>query len=44
MRRTFAGLATVLVLAVVARFFLAASGAFDTAPRDDVSLAHRVPG
>jgi hypothetical protein len=37
MRRVFAGLATLLVLVVVAQFFLAASGAFDTAPNDESS-------
>jgi heme A synthase len=44
LRRIFAGLATLLVLAVVAQFFLAASGAFDTAPRDESFQAHRSLG
>ena len=44
MRKAFAGLATLLVLVVVAQFFLAASGAFDTAPRDESFQAHRSLG
>jgi hypothetical protein len=44
LRRIFAGLATLLVLAVVAQFFLAASGAFDTAPKDESFQAHRSLG
>jgi Family of unknown function (DUF6220) len=44
MRRVFTGLATVLVLVVVAQFFLAASGAFDTAPIDESFQTHRVLG
>jgi hypothetical protein len=44
MRRTFAVLATVQVLAVVAQFFLAASGAFDTAPNDESFQPHRMLG
>jgi len=44
MRRVFALLATLLVLVVVAQFFLAASGAFDTAPNDESFQAHRALG
>ncbi len=44
MRRLFAGLAVLLVLAVVAQFFLAASGAFDTAPNDESFRPHRALG
>jgi len=41
LRRAFALLAALLVLAVVAQFFLAASGAFDTAPKDESFQPHR---
>ena len=41
MRRVFALLASLLVLVVVAQFFLAASGAFDAAPNDESFRAHR---
>ena len=44
MRRAFAVLATVQVLAVVGQFFLAASGAFDTAPNDESFQPHRALG
>lgn len=44
MRRAFTGLALLLMLAVVAQFFLAASGAFDTAPNDESFRPHRVLG
>jgi hypothetical protein len=44
MRRAFTVLATVLVLAVVAQFFFAASGAFDTAPKDESFQTHRALG
>jgi len=44
LRRVFAGLATLLVLAVVAQFFLAASGAFNTAPNDESFQPHRALG
>ncbi len=44
MRRFFAGLAALQLLAVVAQFFLAASGAFDTAPRDESFQPHRLLG
>jgi hypothetical protein len=43
-RKIFAGLATVLALVVVAQFFLAASGAFDTAPKDESFQPHRALG
>jgi Family of unknown function (DUF6220) len=43
-RRVFAGLAALLVLVVVAQFFLAASGAFDDAPRDESFQTHRSLG
>jgi hypothetical protein len=44
LRKVFAGLATLLVLAAVAQFFLAASGAFDTAPKDESFQPHRALG
>lgn len=44
MRKAFTGLATLLLLAVVAQFFLAASGAFDTAPNDESFQTHRALG
>ncbi len=44
MRKVFAGLAVVLVLAVVIQFFFAASGAFDTAPNDEAFQPHRIMG
>ena len=44
MRKVFAGLAALLVLVVVAQFFLAASGAFDTAPNDESFQPHRALG
>jgi Family of unknown function (DUF6220) len=44
LRRVFAGLAGLLVLAVVAQFFLAASGAFNTAPIDEAFQPHRAFG
>jgi hypothetical protein len=44
LRRVFAVLATVQVLVVVAQFFLAASGAFDTAPKDESFQPHRALG
>jgi hypothetical protein len=40
-RRVFALLATLQALVVVAQFFLAASGAFDTAPNDESFQLHR---
>lgn len=44
MRKVFAALATLLMLAVVAQFFLAASGAFNTAPHDESFNLHRTLG
>jgi len=44
MRRVFAVLATLLALAIVAQFFLAASGAFDSAPNDESFRTHRALG
>lgn len=44
MRKAFAGLAALLMLVVVAQFFLAASGAFDTAPNDEAFRPHRILG
>jgi Family of unknown function (DUF6220) len=44
LRKVFAGLAALLVLAVVAQFYLAASGAFDTAPKDESFQMHRLLG
>jgi hypothetical protein len=44
MRRAFAVLATVQILAIVAQFFLAASGAFDTAPNEESFQPHRMLG
>lgn len=40
MRKAFAGLATLLVLLVVLQFYLAASGAFDSAPKEEAFRAH----
>lgn len=44
MRRVFGLLAALLVLVVVAQFFLAASGAFDTAHNDESFQPHRALG
>ncbi len=44
LRKVFAVLATLLVLVVVAQFFLAGSGAFDTAPKDESFQPHRALG
>ena len=44
MRRAFAGLATLQVLVLVTQFFLAASGAFDTAPKDESFRMHAALG
>ncbi|MEU5524423.1 DUF6220 domain-containing protein [Streptomyces sp. NPDC047860] len=44
MRKTIAALAAVLMLAVVVQFFLAGSGAFDTAPNDEAFRPHRALG
>jgi Family of unknown function (DUF6220) len=44
MRRVFAGLAVLLTLAVVAQFYFAAVGAFDSAPNDESFSIHRSLG
>jgi heme A synthase len=44
MRKVFVGLSTVLVLAIVVQFYLAAVGAFDTAPNDESFGMHRILG
>jgi hypothetical protein len=44
MRKAFTGLAILLLLAVVVQFFLAASGAFDTAPNVESFQPHRLLG
>lgn len=44
MRKVFAGLAALLVLVVVAQFYLAASGAFSTAPHDESFRPHHALG
>lgn len=44
MRKFFVGLAALQMLAVVVQFFLAASGAFDTAPNDESFQPHRALG
>jgi Family of unknown function (DUF6220) len=44
MRKAFAGLASLQLLAVVAQFFLAASGAFDPAANDESFQTHRTLG
>ncbi|SRR6266545_8244584 len=44
MRKAFAGSAGLLMLAIAAQFFLAASGAFDTAPIDESFQPHRMLG
>jgi hypothetical protein len=44
MRKIFVALATLLMLAIVVQFFLAASGAFDAAPKDESFQPHRVLG
>jgi hypothetical protein len=44
MRKAFAGLAALLMLAVLAQFFLAGSGAFNTEPNDESFAPHRVLG
>jgi len=43
-RRVFLGFSAVLVLMVVAQFFLAASSAFDTAPHEESFRFHRSVG
>ena len=44
MRKAFAALAGLVMLVVVVQFFLAASGAFDTAPNDESFQPHRTLG
>ncbi|MEU2031432.1 DUF6220 domain-containing protein [Nocardia amamiensis] len=44
MKRAFTGLAALLLLAVIAQFYLAASGAFDTAPVEESFQPHRTLG
>ena len=44
MPRVFRALATSLMLAVVVQFFLAGSGAFDSAPKDESFQPHRALG
>jgi hypothetical protein len=44
MRKTFAVLAILLLLVVVAQFFAAATGAFSTAPRDTAFAPHYALG
>jgi Family of unknown function (DUF6220) len=44
MRKTFAALAILLMLVVLAQFFFAATGAFDAAPNDEAFRTHRALG
>jgi hypothetical protein len=44
LRRVFAGLAALLVLVIVVQFYLAASGAFSTASKDESFRPHRALG
>ena len=44
MRRVFVALATVMMVAIVAQFFLAAMSAFDTAPKEESFELHRALG
>jgi uncharacterized protein DUF6220 len=44
MRKFFAALATLLLLAVLAQFFLAATGAFDTADKEEAFGPHKQLG
>lgn len=44
MRKAFAGMAILLMLAVVAQFYFAATGAFSTAPNDESFREHRAVG
>ncbi|MGK8489334.1 DUF6220 domain-containing protein [Nocardia asiatica] len=44
MKRAFTGLAALLLLAVIAQFYLAAGGAFDTAPVEESFQPHRTLG
>jgi hypothetical protein len=43
-RKTFAGLAALQVVVLAAQFFLAASGAFNTAPNEEAFQPHRALG
>lgn len=43
-RKVYVGLMFVLVLAIVAQFYFAGVGAFDTGPRDDAFSVHRMLG
>lgn len=44
MRKAFTALAVVLLLLVVGQFFLAASGAFESVPKDESYKPHRALG
>ncbi|GAQ50455.1 DUF6220 domain-containing protein [Streptomyces acidiscabies] len=44
MRKAIAGLAAVIMFAIVVQFFLAGSGAFDTASVDEAFRPHRMLG
>ena len=44
MRKVFAALATLLMVAVVVQFLLAGAGAFDSAPTDESFAPHRALG
>ncbi|MEO3868853.1 DUF6220 domain-containing protein [Nonomuraea sp. B12E4] len=44
MKRVFTGLAALLMLAVLVQFYLAASGAFDSAPIEAAFQPHRTLG
>jgi hypothetical protein len=44
MRKAFTAVATLVMLAIAAQFFLAASGAFDTAPNEEAFRPHRSLG
>jgi Family of unknown function (DUF6220) len=44
MRKVFRALASLLMLAVVVQFFLAGTGAFDSAPKDESFQPHRALG
>ncbi|WP_157987867.1 DUF6220 domain-containing protein [Jiangella endophytica] len=44
MRKIFLGFAVLMLAAVVVQFYLAAAGAFDTAPNDEAFDAHAIGG
>lgn len=44
MRKAFTGLAALVMLAIVVQFYLAASGAFDSAPTEEAFRPHRILG